>query len=276
MSTLIIAAPYDLFGNAGTGAGAQLLADALREMLADNRRERQPSRCHTYQGQIELQEFQFETLDDYQSFHKKARQKVRAVLDSERYLFWLGGNHLSVLPLLEELGSDPRAAVIQFDAHLDVYNLTGCTTKPSHGNFLLHAQGPLPPIAHVGHRDLFLPAEHIDEHFRLVLSAEELAKSVEQSLPRLQKVVAKAKHIWIDIDCDVFDPAFFPAVSEPQPFGIAPGLFLRLLDAIWSPKVLGLSISEFDPARDVRDQSLATLVWMIEYMLLKRYEGRDV
>jgi hypothetical protein len=35
---------------------------------------------------------------------------------------------------------------------------------------------------------------------------------------------------------------------------------------------MGLSISEFKPARDVRDQSLAVLVWLIEYVLLKRYE----
>jgi len=31
--------PFDLFGSAGAAAGAELLADELREILADNRRE---------------------------------------------------------------------------------------------------------------------------------------------------------------------------------------------------------------------------------------------
>ncbi|HEV3144980.1 MAG TPA: arginase family protein [Gemmataceae bacterium] len=272
MSTLAVVAPFDLFGNAGTGAGAQLLADALREMLADNRRERQPARCRAYERQLSLQEFEFETLSDYQNYHRQARQIVKSALKSDDFLLWLGGNHLSVLPVLEVLGGMTGAAVVQFDAHFDVYNLTGCTTKLSHGNFLLHAQGPLSPIVHVGHRDLFLAAEHISKHFRSVISAQELATAPEKCVASLMKFAAKAKHIWIDIDCDVFDPAFFPAVCEPLPFGIAPAMFLRLLDAFWSPKVMGLSISEFKPARDVRDQSLAVLVWLIEYVLLKRYE----
>ena len=272
MSTLIVAAPFDLFGNAGTGAGAQLLADAIQEMLADNRRERQPARCQAYDGQVTLKEFEFETLPDYQRYHQEARQIAHSAIENDQFLIWLGGNHLSVLPLLEELGTKAGSAVVQFDAHLDVYNLTDCTTKPSHGNFLLHAERSLPPIAHVGHRDLFLPAEHIAKHFRLTLPAEQLAVSTEKCLAGLRRFVTKAKQIWIDIDCDVFDPAFFPAVCEPQPFGIAPTLFLRMLDAIWSPKVVGFSISEFNPARDMRDQSLATLVWLIEHALLRRCE----
>ena len=54
------------------------------------------------------------------------------------------GNHLSVLPVLEELGRD--TLVVQFDAHLDIYHLSDCTTEPSHGNFLLHAEGELPAL----------------------------------------------------------------------------------------------------------------------------------
>jgi agmatinase len=74
------------------------------------------------------------------------------------------------------------------------------------------------------------------------------------------------------LDCDVFDPAAFPAVTQPVPFGLSPSLLLRLLDAVWSPNVAGLFLSEFDPGRDRNDQSLAILVWLIEYLLLRRHE----
>jgi agmatinase len=89
----------------------------------------------------------------------------------------------------------------------------------------------------------------------------------------VREACQKASRIVIDIDCDVFDPAFFPGSAHPLPFGLSPQTLLRFLDAAWSEKVIGLAISEFDPARDVRDQSLATLVWLLEYVLLRKYES---
>jgi agmatinase len=271
VSTLMVFAPFDLFGSAGAGAGAQLLADAVREMLADNRRERQPARARAYRGKVRLEEFTFEMLDDYQHWHPKARQTAKRALAKDQFLFWVGGNHMSVLPVLEELSAD--SIVVQFDAHLDVYNLTDCTTQPSHGNFLLHAEGPLPPIIHVGNRDLFLPRDHVDKHFRETISAEAAARSFDATLQRLRHQVG-SKRVWIDIDCDVLDPAFFPATGQPLPLGLTPQQLIRCLDAVWSPRVAGVSISEFEPARDRNDQSLGLLVWLVEHLLLKRYEKR--
>jgi agmatinase len=84
-----------------------------------------------------------------------------------------------------------------------------------------------------------------------------------------------ARRIFIDIDCDCFDPAFFPAVANPLPLGISPHLLLRCLDAVWSNKVIGVAISEFDPRRDRHDQSLGTLMWLLEYLLMKRYHAEE-
>jgi arginase family enzyme len=78
--------------------------------------------------------------------------------------------------------------------------------------------------------------------------------------------------VFIDIDCDVFDPAYFPAVTQPTPFGLAPPLVLAVIEAIWSNKTKGLILSEFDPGRDHNDRSLAILLWLLEHLLLRRYE----
>jgi hypothetical protein len=37
--------------------------------------------------------------------------------------------------------------------------------------------------------------------------------------------------------------------------------------------VAGLLVSEFDPGRDRDDRGLSTLVWLLEYLLLRRHEG---
>src|SRR5260221_6347546 len=162
-------------------------------MLPDNRRERRPPRRRSYQRHVHLKEFAFETHADYQSWQRQARQIARQALAKHRFLLWIGGNHMSALPVLEELGSTPGSLVVQLDAHVDVYNLTDCTEQPSHGNFLLHADGPLPPIVHVGHRDLFLPADTVESHFRDAFSAEDLAVSTETTLYRLRARALDAK-----------------------------------------------------------------------------------
>jgi arginase family enzyme len=271
VKTTAIFFPFDLFGSAGTGAGALLLADALEEMLADNRRERLPTRSRAYQQQVRTREFEFEKLEDYRDWRQDARKQARQVLAADDFLLWITGNHLGVLPVYDELDRE-GTVVVQFDAHLDIYHLSDCTTEPSHGNFLLHVDGKLPTLVGVGNRELLLPPEHVKKYYAATFSAAELAIDPEPAVKRIRQLASKAKRVFIDIDCDVFDPAFFPAVSHALPFGLMPALFLRLLEAAWSDRVIGVALSEFDPGRDRDERSLQMLVWLLEYLLLKRYE----
>jgi arginase family enzyme len=64
-----------------------------------------------------------------------------------------------------------------------------------------------------------------------------------------------------------------PAVHHPLPFGLSPLLALKLLDAAFEGNVIGLSVSEFDPWRDTNDAGLNVLGWLIEWVLLRWYEG---
>jgi len=274
MRTQVQVFPFDLFGSSGTGAGAQLLGDAVREIIDDTAKEARPSRADAFRGKIRVREATFETLAQVADWRKRGRQLARQGLKGSDFLIWLGGNHLSVLPVLEELGaSDPdRTLVVQFDAHLDIYAFHDTTAELSHGNFLVHAAGPLPRLVNVGHRDLFLAPAETAGTFAATLSAAELATQPDKVIQTLRAEAAAADRVWIDLDCDAFDPAYMPGVQQPLPFGLSPPVFLRLLDAVWSPKVVGVSISEFDPGRDVRDMSLELLGWLIEFILLKRHE----
>ena len=270
MKTTAVFFPFDLFGSGGTRAGAELLADAVREMLADNRRERVPARARAYTSKVRVEELLFETLAEVTGWRERGREAAREVIGRGDFFLWATGGHLGVLPVLEELPAD--TLVVQFDAHLDVYNLSDCTSELSHGNWLRHAAGTLPPIVHVGNRDLFLRREESEAFFRAVFSADEFILRPDDVLRQLAQLAGEAKRVVIDVDCDVFDPAYFPATPQPQPMGLSPQLFLRCLDAVWSDRVVGLCLSEFDPARDDRDRSLGLLLWLIEYVLLRRYE----
>jgi hypothetical protein len=56
------------------------------------------------------------------------------------------------------------------------------------------------------------------------------------------------------------------------PFGLRPNFVIKLVQAIGVEKLCGMAISEFDPGRDRHDQSLSTLIWLLEWMLLRLYE----
>ena len=264
--------PFDLFGSGGTAAGVHLLADELREILADNARETVPTRAASYSPHVRLEEPTFETLADLADWREHGRRLANATLKRGDFLLWVSGNHLGVLPVYDELAGDANTVVVQFDAHLDIHHFRDCTEELSHGNFLLHC-APLPCLVNVGHRDLLLPQEHIAKTFHAVIPATRLALDPSGVLDELRTLTAKADRVFLDIDCDVFDPTYFPAVSQPVPFGPAPMAVLAVIDAIWSERVAGLFLSEFDPARDREDCSLATLGWLVEYLLLRRYEG---
>ncbi len=276
MTTSAVFFPFDLFGSAGAGAGTELLADAFREMLADNRREQVPTRARAYQGHVRVREFAFATLPAYRDWRAQGRRAVRRALDRDEFLLWVAGNHLGVLPVYDELSARGGSTlIVQLDAHLDVYNLTDCTAELSHGNFLLHCAGPLPPIVNVGHRELLLRPEYTARYYQATFPAAALAVDPGPALDRVRKAAGAAERVFIDIDCDVFDPAYLPGVAHPAPFGLDPHQVLRFLDAAWSDRVAGVALSEFDPARDRNDQSLATLIWLLEYVLLKRYEAGE-
>lgn len=262
--------PFDLFGSAGTGAGAQLLGDALHEALNDTAAEERPTRPHCYLDALTIDEHPFETIEHVAAWRSTGRTAIRRLLEMGDFVLWLAGNHLAALPVYDELG--PRDLVIQFDAHLDCYDLHDTLTELSHGNFLRHIEKPRPVIVNVGHRDLFLLPKDVRKSFTEAIPAEALAVDLGKVIATIGEYAAKAERVWIDVDTDVFDPAFAPAVHTPAPFGLSPHQFLALVEAAWSEKVVGVSISEFDPGCDVRDQTLNLLGWLTERVLLKKFE----
>jgi arginase family enzyme len=272
-STTAIVFPFDAFGNAGTAAGAQFLDDFLNELLDDNAQEDRPMRPNAYAEKLFLQEVAFDTIEEIAGWKSIGRKHLHSAIRNGERVIWLGGNHLSVLPVYEELGTTKGSLVLQFDAHLDVYQLHDINPNPSNGNFLLHAETSLPAIVNIGHRDLFLPPAEVKKHFAATYSALDLAADPTGVVADLRKRCAKAKRIWIDLDADAFDPPAMPGVHHPLPGGLTLLTLLQVLTAIWdTDKVVGLSISEFDPSLDRNDTGANLLGWLLEWWLLKWYE----
>jgi arginase family enzyme len=271
MPAVAVIFPFDLFGSAGCGAGAQLLGDALREAVEDAELETRPTRIDQFARQLRFVEHSFETLAQVTAWRETGRGLVEQGLATGDFGLWLAGNHLGVLPVYDVLGADDL--VIQFDAHLDCYDLHDNPTELNHGNFLLYVEGASPKVINIGHRDLFLTAKDAKRTFRSVHPSEAVALDPAGVARDIHKRAVKAKRVWIDIDADVFDPSVCPGVGRPMPFGLLPHQFWPLFEAAWVGNVVGVSLSEFDPGRDVRDVSLNWLGWLTERVLLRWAES---
>ena len=273
MKTTVLVLPFDLFGSAGTSRGAELLGDALRELMADNRRERKPTRARAYAKKVRLVEIALDTVEDLQNWRTKARAAVRGVLESGEFLVWITGNHLGTLPLIEEYGRENvENLLVQLDAHFDIYNLSDCRKELSHGNFLLHAEGSLPQLINIGNRELLLEPAYIRKYYSQSYSAAAFAARPEPVLKSIEVACNAAPRVFLDIDCDVLDPAWFPAVTHPVPFGLSPTQLLQIIEAASTDRLSGICVSEFDPGRDNNDFCLAALLWLLEFIFLKLYE----
>ena len=121
----IVVFPFDLFGSAGTGAGAKLLGDAVREILDDLAEETRPCRADALRGKVKLKEVAFDAVADVVDWRKRGRQAARQALKSGEFVLWLGGNHLSVLPVLEELARRRSSS-----SSMRTWTCTPSTTPP--------------------------------------------------------------------------------------------------------------------------------------------------
>lgn len=267
LRTTAVVFPFDLFGNAGTGAGAQLLGDVLREVIADTHAETRAIRTTAFADRLRIVETDFNTPDAVAQWRATGQALARKTLAARERLVWLSGNHLGVLPVFDSL--PPETLVVQFDAHLDIYHLRDCTKELSHGNFLRHLIAPHPSFVNLGSRDLFLMPRYIRQTFDEVYAAETIITDPARVQYELSNRVAAAPMLWLDLDVDVFDPVYLPAVHQPMPFGLDAPTMLKLLRPLLDhPNLLGISISEYDPGRDTRDQSLNLLGWLLEWLLL--------
>ena len=161
----------------------------------------------------------------------------------------LGGEH-SIAPAVVR-GFPKDVGVIGLDAHLD-FRDAYLDNKWS------HACSQRRIGEHVGFdRTLYagvrsFSAEEKEDRERLGLSfisAYEIhQRGIERAIDRALHAVGRER-IHLTIDTDVIDPAFAPAVGNPEPFGLTPLQVKAVVNTI-GPRLVGMDINEVSPAWD--------------------------
>lgn len=161
----------------------------------------------------------------------------------------LGGEH-SLAPA-SVMGFDHEVGVLGIDAHLDFRD-------EYLGDRFSHACSARRIADHVGVDDVVylgvrsFSAGEADDLKRLGLtyvSAFDIHEDgIDRAVDRALKAVG-AERIYLTIDMDGVDPAYAPAVGNPEPFGLTPLQVKSLIGKLGS-RLVGMDINEVAPGWD--------------------------
>ena len=238
---VILPVPYDSTTDYKSGAreGAQAIISASQQLeLYDAELDRE-----TYQVGIHTLPLLEPVMSGPQQMIRRVYQAARDLLEKDKLVVMLGGEHSLTLGLVQALGERyQKLSVLQLDAHADLRNQY-LGTKYGHA-CVMRRVWELCPIVPVGIRSLSLEEhqfvkQHKLEPFYAEDCTPDLAPRVLANLP---------PQVYITIDLDVFDPSIMSAVGTPEPGGLSWHLVLGLLRAVAKERqIVGFDVVELCP-----------------------------
>ncbi|MHC1586771.1 MAG: agmatinase [Candidatus Hecatellaceae archaeon] len=182
----------------------------------------------------------------------------------------LGGEHTLTYSTAGSLSSD--IALLIFDAHLDLRDSYE-GRRFSHTTYLRRL------IERRGNRGIFLlgvraisreEAEYAEKSGIEYFSALEVSrKSLEEVFDRVVRCLKGFTKLYVSLDMDVFDPAYAPAASNPEPEGLTPTQVLDFFEALTSKfNLVGLDVVEFSPLYDNGVTAILASKLLFEFLCL--------
>ncbi|MEG0283867.1 MAG: formimidoylglutamase [Erysipelotrichales bacterium] len=166
-----------------------------------------------------------------------------------------------------------KLGLINFDAHFDMrpykYSTSGTMFRQIYDD-INNQDGKFNHLT-IGiqrsstSRALFKYAKEINSEYVL---AVDLLDQPQAARKRLLNFIDNQEYIYVSVCADVFSSPYAPGVSSPQPLGIHPEKFLRLLIyIIKSKKMVAFDIAEIAPPLDASNAT-ASLGGLIIYSLI--------
>lgn len=176
---------------------------------------------------------------------------VKEILAAEKLPVLIGGEHTLTLGATE--GVDEDVAVVSFDAHLDLRDEYGGLVK-SHTTFMRRIYEQVKPqkILEIGTRAVcWEELDFAKSHKIQFLSVQQMTEDgLKKTIQKIENSLSDLNKIYLTIDMDVLDPAFAPAVQNPEPEGLDIHTLLSLLYEVCKHPVLVFDCVEVSPHYD--------------------------
>jgi len=183
-----------------------------------------------------------------------------ALLPKNCVPIFLGGEHSITPSIVQGLCQSRQCelGVLVLDAHLDLREEYGCT-RFSHAcasRRILEAKG-VKAYASIGIRsgspEEFSFAKQNNVNY--FTSREVRETGIDAVLDAALASMQECKMLYLSIDLDALDPAYAPAVGNPEPFGLTSWDVKRVVERL-APRAVGLDINELAPAYDRGETAL--------------------
>ncbi|MCW4011183.1 MAG: agmatinase [Candidatus Bathyarchaeota archaeon] len=182
----------------------------------------------------------------------------------------IGGEHTITLGILKGLGKKAqKTAVVSFDAHLDLRGeFLGLPL--SHTTFMRRISEEVKPakIFEVGTRAVCQEElEYAKEAGVEFFSTQQIRREGTQKFAEQLKTKLEAfENVYLSVDMDVLDPAFAPAVQNPEADGISTGDLLDVVCAVCDKRVVGFDVVEVAPVYDQGTSAVAAAKIALEML----------
>ncbi len=176
---------------------------------------------------------------------------TKDVLNSDKMPVAIGGEHTITLGMIR--GFSGKVAVVSFDAHLDLRN-EYMGRSLSHTTFMRRLDEQVKPtkILEIGTRAVC--KEELDYAKKAnveFLTVQQMRKDgIKKTSKKINELLSDSKKIYITIDMDALDPAFAPAVQNPEPEGLHMDVFLDILCNLCDSRVVAFDLVEVAPHYD--------------------------
>jgi agmatinase len=166
----------------------------------------------------------------------------------------VGGEHTITLGILKGLGKKAEeTVVVSFDAHLDSRG-EFLGLQLSHTSFMRLICEEVKPakIIEVGTRSVCHEELDYSEKTGIEFFSTQQARKegIQKIINQLKAKLAPYKNVYLSVDMDVLDPAFAPAVQNPEADGISTSDLLDIVCALCDKRVIGLDVVEVAPVYD--------------------------
>jgi len=185
---------------------------------------------------------------DAKEFCDNLESAAQQILDNDKTLLSLGGDHFVTLPLLRAHNKKyGEMALIHFDAHTDTYN-NG--SRYDHGTMFYHApkEGLIDPehSIQIGIRTEYKQQEH---GFKVIDASQANDLPVASIIASIKARVGSLP-VYLTFDIDCLDPAFAPGTGTPVCGGMSTDKVLNIIRGLDNLNIVGMDVVEVSPAYD--------------------------
>ncbi|KON28521.1 hypothetical protein AC481_01110 [miscellaneous Crenarchaeota group archaeon SMTZ-80] len=190
-------------------------------------------------------------VDSLEETLKRLKIVVTEIVNADKIPIVIGGEHTITTGVFKSLKEN--SALMIFDAHLD-FREEYMGSNFSHATFVRHLMNALGPekIILAGTRAVSkVEVEYAKKIGLFYITTNEIQQNeANVIINKIKSKISDLKKVYISLDMDVLDPAYAPAVGNPEGFGINIKDLMEIIYGLRDIPLSGFDLVEVVPHYD--------------------------